>query len=217
MHRRATPEAAPVLQPHDRPARLVAHQTLGRDGQIALHPLVRHHDVLCGWWERQKSAQLAFVGANVGLHGTIPLTYPIAVLDDVLADAGERCPFAVGYCFGGAALMHLAFAHLAGQPVGGDAGQCLPAHVAVRRAGVGCGIPFGWEILMMKQKQPLHFYRVLGEGDAQRTSDDARRGNRADRVVPARKILAPKRLSVPAASLPSLGVIQHTALANGSV
>lgn len=48
VDRRAAPEAAPVLQPHHRAARLVADHALGRHRQVALHPLVGHHDVL---WE----------------------------------------------------------------------------------------------------------------------------------------------------------------------
>lgn len=37
--------------------------------------------------------------------------------------------------------MHLALADLAGETVAGDAAEGLPAHVAVRGASVGSGIP----------------------------------------------------------------------------
>lgn len=73
--------------PENGSARLVANGAFGRDGEIALHPLVRHGDI-------------AFV-----------------IFDDVLADAGQRRPLAVVDGFDGAPLVRLELADFAAEPV----------------------------------------------------------------------------------------------------
>lgn len=47
-------------------------------------------------------------------------SHPFVILDDVLADAGQRRPLAVVDGFDGAALVRFELAHLAAQAVGSD-------------------------------------------------------------------------------------------------
>jgi len=85
--------------------------------------------------------------------------------------------------------VHLALAHLAAESVGGDAGEGVPAHIAVGGAGVGGGVPVvvvGQDVVLLDKKavttrplrrrrrfkaaQPiLHFAAGLG-AEHQRTS-----------------------------------------------
>lgn len=92
-------------------------------------------------------------GGNT-FHPNWDYPYPIGVLDDVLPNRCQGGPFAVIDCLGGAPLVHLALADLAGEAVAGDAAERLPAHVAVRGASVGSGIPWNKKKL---QSVPKYF------------------------------------------------------------
>lgn len=122
VHARPAPQAAPVLEPEHGAAGLVADGALAGHGEVALHPLVRHDDVA------------------------------ILVLDDVLADRGQRRPFAVADRLGRAPLVGLALADAAAQPVRGHARERVAAQVAVRGPGVRGGVPVvlpGQEVVLV--------------------------------------------------------------------
>lgn len=65
----------------------------------------------------------------------------IRLLDNVLADGGQRCPLAVGNRLSRTTLVHLALAHLAAESVRRDPGERIPAHIAVRGTRMRGRIP----------------------------------------------------------------------------
>lgn len=69
------------------------------------------------------------------------IAHPELIFDDVVAYAREGGPFAVRYRLDRAPFVHLALADLAGEAVGGNARERLPAHVAVRRPRVRGRVP----------------------------------------------------------------------------
>lgn len=97
--------------PKNRPARFVADGTFGRDGQITLHPLVWHRDVL-----RNTSNEIENTKTTTG-RSKGKISYSFVIFDDVLADAGQCRPLAVIDGFDGASLVRFELADLAAQPV----------------------------------------------------------------------------------------------------
>jgi len=119
------------------------HRHLGTTGHVDSSSTPQAPPIL---ESQHRSAGLLADGAHggyreVALHPLVRHDNAIRLLDDVLANTGQRCPLAVGDRLGRAPLVHLALAHLAAESVGGDPGEGVPAHIAVGGAGVGGGVP----------------------------------------------------------------------------